>query len=384
MLQHCFKSILVTLFCFTLCACGTLFDKDNTPTPAKLVDFKPEITPKKLWSTHANNGTDDDYLKLTPTLLGSVIFSAGNNGTVTAINQINGNTIWRKNTGIEITAGPAAANDLVIVGGHKGEVIALNQQTGAIAWKTKVSDEVLSPPTANSRYVLIKTTNGHLYALSTFDGRQLWDYEHSNQPNLILRGGSAPVIENNHVIAGFDNGYLVNLSLNEGYLQWQQVIANAKGSFSIQRMVDIDADPIVWGGHVYAATYQGRVASVDLNSGRMNWAHDISSYAGIAADANRVYVSDAQGYIWAFDAQTGEVLWQQTQLLARNVTGPAVMGNMLVVGDGQGYLHWLNKQDGHFVARTKVNSNSILVAPLVYGNTAYVFTNNGYLAAYSI
>ena len=105
---------------------------------------------------------------------------------------------------------------------------------------------------------------------------------------------------------------------------------------------------------------------------------------GIAADKDRVYISDAKSHVWAFDAESGRVDWRQSQLEARNITGPAIMGNYLVVGDAEGYLHWLNKQDGHFVARVQVNSSGIIAAPVVVNSILYVVTMDGHLAAYRV
>ena len=148
-------------------------------------------------------------------------------------------------------------------------------------------------------------------------------------------------------------------------------------------MIDVDADPVIFEHHLYAATYQGKIASFDWLSGNTLWSHDISSYTGMTADNNTVYISDAQGIIWAFNADSGLVNWRQTELNARIVTGPAVLGNYLVVGDAEGYLHWLGKNDGHLAARQRVGS-AIYAAPVVENNVVYTLTNEGYLAAYTL
>lgn len=377
------KPLLIGSVCCVLCACSTFFDKDNTPTPTPLAHFKPEVTPTQLWNVRATKGVDKDYLKLTPTLNNQFIVTASRNGTVTATNKQNGATAWSTDTHIEITAGPTSANDLTVVGGYKGDVLALNPNNGTIVWKSRVSSEILAPPAISNTSVLIKTVDGHVVALSTLDGHRLWHYKQT-EPTLILSASSAPVIHNNGVIAGFANGALTKLSLNDGELQWQQTIAVPEGSFPIQRMVDIDADPIVFNQHIYAATYQGKIASLDPDNGHVIWTHDISSYSGTAADFDKIYVSDTQSHVWAFDAQNGNVLWRQTQLQARNLTAPVTMGNYVVVGDGEGYLHWLSKQDGHFIARINVDSSGILATPIVDHNILYVVTRDGHLAAYTI
>ena len=56
------------------------------------------------------------------------------------------------------------------------------------------------------------------------------------------------------MIVGFANGNLAKLSLGSGDLHWIRPIATAEGAFAIQRMIDIDADPVLYGHNIYAAT----------------------------------------------------------------------------------------------------------------------------------
>jgi outer membrane protein assembly factor BamB len=130
------------------------------------------------------------------------------------------------------------------------------------------------------------------------------------------------------------------------------------------------------------ATYRGKIASLDWLSGKTLWTHEISSYTGMIADSNAIYISDANSYIWSFGADNGLVNWRQTQLEARTLSAPALIGNYVVVGDAEGYLHWLSKSDGHFVSRVKVGSG-VYAAPLVENRILYVLTNAGNLSAYT-
>ena len=148
-------------------------------------------------------------------------------------------------------------------------------------------------------------------------------------------------------------------------------------------MIDIDADPIIYNQLIYAATYQGKIAALDGRSGRKRWTHDISSYTGMAADQNAVYVSDAKGHIWSFDAYNGQIHWEQNALDARNITAPVVMGHYIVVGDQSGYLHWVNTANGQLAARESVGS-SISAKPLIKNGILYALTQDGNLSALTI
>lgn len=366
-----------------LSACGTLFDKDNTPPPSGLVNFTPQARVQTVWDTSSGSGVGKEYLVFTPTISGQTIFTANSNGIVTATDKMTGKIRWEMNTKTSLNSGTATNNNLVFVGTREGDLLALQQLDGQLVWKTHAASEILAPAASTDNVTLVKTIDGTVTGVSTQDGHELWHYQQAS-PALILRGSSAPQISGGSAVVGFEDGTLSKLSLKQGHLAWQEIIAEPQGTFTIQRMVDIDADPIIVGNRVYAATYQGKVAALDLNSGHQLWSNDISSYSGMASDGRTVFVSDAKSHIWAFDAKTGNTLWQQNKLESRTITGPALVGRYLVVADAEGYVHWLNKTDGSFAARAFVNRSGVLAKPVVDNNIVYVYSRNGLLSAFTL
>lgn len=377
------KMLLISTMCGVLGACSGFFDKDNTPTPSPLVNFSPEANVATRYYVKTGSGVGKDYLKLGPAITSDMIFTADKNGKVVALDKMSGKKRWQVDLRAPISAGPDAEDHLVVVGTRDGDVIALNADTGTVRFKTKASSEILARPTIQNNVVLIKAIDGKLSAFSGDDGHLLWAYQQT-EPSLILRGASSPQTRNHTIVAGFANGNLAKLTLDGGSLQWQSTIAHPQGSFAIERMIDIDADPIISEDRVFAATYQGHIVALDLLTGREMWTHDISSYTGMTADSEKVYISDAKSAVWAFNRENGAVNWRQVKLAARNVTGPVQLGRYIVVGDGEGYLHFLNREDGNFVARIRVNSSAILATPVVNNGVLYVVTTDGHLAAYSL
>lgn len=376
------KIVLVNTLSFLLCACSGFFDKDNTPTPSPLVNFKQEVSVRRLWSTTPTAGVGSEFLKLVPAVTEQSIITADKDGTIAANDRMTGKQIWRVNIHLPISGGPSAHDGVVVIGTREGDIVALRERDGMQLWRNKTSSEILAPPAISSRIVLVKSIDGKLTALSTQTGQTVWNFQ-QNEPTLILRSASSPKIVKENAVVGFANGNLIKISLDRGSLLWDQLVAIPQGSFAIQRMVDIDADPLVVDHRVFAATYQGRVASLDYASGKMHWDHDISSYTGMTYDGGHLYATDAKSHVWAFDAESGRVDWRQNQLEARNISAPVMFGPYVVVGDEQGYLHWLNKQDGHFVARIRVDHSGIIAQPIVIGSNLYVLTKNGMLASYT-
>jgi outer membrane protein assembly factor BamB len=355
--------------------------EDNAVPPTPLVEFTPTVAVQEGWSTRLGKGTDEQFLKLVPVLVGDRLYTAERRGRVAAYNAATGKAIWERDTDVLISGGPGVGEGLVLIGTNEGEVIALSEADGASLWKAEVSSEVLAPPRAALGVVVVHTGDGSVTGLNAANGERLWSYERTT-PTLTLRGSSPPLIAEDLVIAGFDNGRLVALDLKTGKLAWEAVVAVSSGRSDLERMVDIDSEPLRVDDTVYVATFQGRVAAVSLVSGEIRWARDLSSYAGIAVDSGYLYLADADGVIWALDRETGTSVWKQDKLRARAPTAPVTVGDYVVVGDVEGYLHWLNRADGQFANRMRVDESRIIAAPVAEGGVLYAYSANGALASY--
>ncbi|RMD67709.1 MAG: outer membrane protein assembly factor BamB, partial [Gammaproteobacteria bacterium] len=245
------------------------------------------------------------------------------------------------------------------------------------------SSEILSPPRIAQGVVVVHTADGRLVALDALSGHVLWRYQ-SDIPVLTLRGTSSPLLVHGRVVAGFANGKLVCLDLQRGHVLWAVAIAIPRGRTDLERVVDIDGELAFRDGVVYAVSYQGKAAAVALETGQVLWSREMSSYAGLAADDERVYVSDAEGIVWGLERHSGAPLWRQVHLRRRYLTAPAIHGGSVAVGDGEGYLHWLSPEDGRFLARWRVDSKGLYAPMAVAGPTLYAYGRGGWLAALEI
>ena len=118
-----------------------------------------------------------------------------------------------------------------------------------------------------------------------------------------------------------------------------------------------------------------------LESGDIIWVTEASIYAGIAADDNAIFVSEADGTVMALSRFTGREIWKKENLLYRNPTAPVIMGDSIVIGDLEGYLHWLDKTSGETQERINIGKSKISNVPLVLNNSIYVLTDSGDLVS---
>jgi len=388
-----------------LCGCGMpqkftnwiKTDKDNAEPPKPLVQFRQELNVIELWSENTGTGTKDQYLHLAPVIGNQKLFIVDINGNLKCMDATNGELLWSKEIKVnlpsrlkfwsdketeEITGGPGYGEDTVMIGTSEGNVIAFSADRGNELWRTQLTSEILAAPQIHNNIVIVRTLDGKIFALDGNSGRRLWVYDRS-VPSLTLRGTSMPVIYDTTVIAGFDGGRLAALELKTGRVLWDVSVSESRGSTDLERMNDIDSTPLVINGIIYVSTYQGDLVALQLESGREMWRRNVSSYAGFSVDDSNLYFTDEESELWAFDRYSGNSVWKQDKLHARQATATSVVNDYVVVGDFDGYLHWLNKSSGNFVARTRLCKDRIIARPLVVGKFLYAYCSDGQLAAYT-
>ncbi len=212
-------------------------------------------------------------------------------------------------------------------------------------------------------------------------GKELWSVE-QQVPRLSLRGTATPIIAKEVAISGFDNGKVMAVSLNTGDTVWDSALASPHGRTELDRLVDIDSAVRAVGDNVFAAGFQGRTAMLALDSGQIWWAHDMSSYRGLAVDADNLYVTQSDGIVVALRQRDGSELWRNQKLKLRRLSTPVLTSTAVVVADFQGYVHWLDKTTGELVARERVAKERVTNSPVAVDDTIVVLTDGGKLAAY--
>jgi outer membrane protein assembly factor BamB len=356
--------------------------KDNAEPPSPLVQFEPTLHIAELWETRIGSGTDEQYLKLVPAIANQRIYVVDADGELTALDATNGRELWTADADMRITGGPGVGENSVLIGSGEGDVLAYDAATGEEQWHSRVSSEILSAPIRSEGVVAVRTNDGKLFGLDGNTGKRLWIYDRT-VPSLTLRGTSAPLAAGGAVVAGFDAGKLAALELRSGRLLWETSVATSRGRSELERMVDIDSEPMIVDGIIYVATFQGQLAAIHPDGGRILWNREVSSYAGLAADDNYIYISTDDSHVVAMDRSTGSTAWRQEKLHARQITGPAAIGDYLVVGDLEGYLHWMEKSTGRFVARNSLTEGRIIVQPTAIGKILYAYAIDGTLAAFT-
>ncbi|GAB6139629.1 outer membrane protein assembly factor BamB [Methylosoma difficile] len=354
---------------------------DNAEPPSPLVEYTPELKLEEIWQASVGVGSDEQTLKLIPAVANGKIVAADREGLVQARDTTTGKLLWEVETEANFSGGPGIGNSTVILGSSNAEVFALSLENGTQLWKAAVTSEVLSIPVIGHGVVVVRTTDGSITALNEKTGAKLWSYEVA-VPALSIRGTGAPVIVDDNLIGGNDNGKLIALRLADGKFVWEASVAIPQGRSEVERLVDLDVDLIESAGVIYVSSFHGGASAASVLDGEVLWRNDtINSYTGLTSDWRYLYVSDSQGYVYQLDKRSGSSLWKQSELHNRRVTAPAVYENYVVVADLEGYVHWLGNSDGRQMARIQAADAPIDAKPLVVGDTVFIYANDGTLTA---
>jgi outer membrane protein assembly factor BamB len=378
-------ALMLTLM---LAGCSTVSgwfsdDDDEANQPAELVDIQEQVRFKKVWGASVGSGQGKGFNHLQMVINGDTLYAAGNDGVVVALDKNNGKRRWRQDLDVPVTGGVGYGEGMVMVGTSDGEVYALSATDGSTLWTALVKGEVLAAPQSNGRIVVVQSYDGKLQGLSAQDGSQLWVYD-SNLPVLTLRGTSTPLIFERLVVAGFANGKVLALDLETGAVRWEARIAIAQGRSEIDRIVDIDGSLLLASNVVYAASYQDRVAGIDVTSGRKVWQEEASSYVAMDQGFGNLYLADISGTVFAYQRSAKGLRWEQTALENRRLSAPKAVRGYVAVGDLEGYVHFLSQVDGQFVGRIKIDGAGVRANMLESDNILYILGNSGKLVALQV
>ena len=367
---------VTTLIIIGLAACSA---KQNIDPPSPLPELKKEIEIEKLWSENATDGLGKYYLQLRPYLESGRIFVADNKGSISARALEDGAQIWASELESAITAGVNGGEGIVVVGAESGKVSAFSTDHGKLLWSQTLSSQVTAVSKASEGIIIARTGDGYIFGLSVSDGTTLWK-QLRKTPALSLHTQSEPLVARGVAFVGLDNGKLLMISLADGRVLWEKIIALGRGRTELDRMVDIDGQLAFSDDVIYVASYQGKLVAIDAARGQVLWQEDFSSVSGLTTDSQALYIADEDSTLWARDKRSGAALWKQDKLKFRKITAPTIDGNRIAVGDLEGYVHWLDTETGRLIGRQRADKAGVLSPPVQIDDSLIVLGESGRLS----
>jgi outer membrane protein assembly factor BamB len=220
------------------------------------------------------------------------------------------------------------------------------------------------------------TSSEEVYALTDSQGKEVWHFSHRGDEKMTVRGTAGPAPYGNEVYQGFSDGSEVALSLAKGDVLWQKKLR------SRDRFYDVDMTAYVDDVAVIAASFDGRLMSLNRMTGDTRWILAVGSYGGFVVEENRVYFAGLDNKFYAVDRENGHILWS-TPFDGGVALTPARVGDALVFSTSSDPVYIVDRKTGEILARTVLGTGSLAGAAAV-DDWFYCLSNYGNLYSFQL
>ena len=293
-----------------------------------------------------------------------------------ALNKKSGTLLWEKKFPSILASAVAGFAKHIYVIDSEPNLYKIEAATGSVIWQKLLESESLAPVSVNESYIVTKLSNGLILALSPEDGSELWRYQTEN-PILMFSGSSRPIIDYSASIFSLDNGTILAIDNSLGIPIWSQRITLPEGKSEIERLVDLDSDPILQSGKVIISGYNGNIAALNSNTGKPEWYHSFSTNKDLATYRGMAVAISQKSEITVFNIIKGNELWKSDAFLNRKLSNAVINRDYVIVADFKGYIHFLDRKNGKLLASHRVAKKEAHLPLYLEDNILYLFTRKG-------
>lgn len=351
----------------------------------------------RAWSVSVGEGGGKKGgLAAPPVVANGKLYTIDTRAVVRAINAESGTTLWQTTV-----AGDGGNQNALFGGGVSfdggrvyatnglGYAAALDAETGSVVWKVRPGGPLRGAPTIANDNVYVVSQDNQLFALNPADGTVRWT-EAGTVEIAGVFGSAAPAAGQGTVVAGFSSGELNAYRYENGRVVWQDALARTSISTTVSSLSDIDAEPVIDNGRVYAVGQGGRMVALELNTGQRIWEINVAGTATPWVAGEWIFVVTDQGQLLAIARSSGRVKWMTQLPRWRDVkdkkgpihwVGPVLAGGRLILANSEGELTNVSPEDGSIQSTVKTKM-SVSLSPVVAGNTLYILHDNGQLTAW--
>jgi FOG: WD40-like repeat len=352
--------------------------------------------PSRVWSAQIAGSSKRQRLAAPPVIGDGRLYVMDTQGVVHAFDAASGANLWTKSFAVDGDGSKAVfgggvsfdSGNLYITTGV-GEVAALEAASGKQLWTKKPAGPLRGAPTIGFNSVYVMTQDNQIIALNTSDGSLLWN-ESGSQTQAGVFGVAAPAIGQGTVIAGYSSGEVVAYRYENGRQLWSDALARTSISTEVGSLTDVDADPIIDNGKVYALGQGGRMAAYELVSGQRIWELNLAGISTPAVVGDWVFTLDDHAEILAIARSTGRVRWLTQLMRYKNEkkrknpvfwVGPVLAGNSLWIANSEGEVSRVDPASGTKTTFTELN-DGVSLPPVVANQMIYILDNSGRITAY--
>jgi outer membrane protein assembly factor BamB len=158
----------------------------------------------------------------------------------------------------------------------------------------------------------------------------------------------------------------------------------------VSSLSDIDADPVIDNGQVFAIGAGGRMVALDIVSGQRLWELNISGISTPWVAGDWVFVVTSEDKLMCIYRQNGHIRWinqlpkfqkPKDQKGDISYSGPVLAGGRLIVAASNGQLIQFDPATGNYRTQFAVGG-PVSLPPVVAESTLYIYDDQGRLHAY--
>lgn len=341
-----------------------------------------------------------------PTVVDGVLYIAGPDGFVNAIDAESGKELWKFETKSSTSPSPTVAEGKVFVGQtyrSYGKYFALDAKTGEPVWTTEELGSVWINAAYDNGQLFLGNMNGFFFAVDINTGEKKWEYftakdtPQENKPFDSDRGHGwppgvycNPIVSEGVVYTGSWSGYYFAFDQETGKLLWRTKTQpeGMKGG------LPDSAAPVLHKDHIYAQKAGHYIVAINKKTGNIDW-----EWKGPIGFLQNGTVAALGDQIFGSVARTVNELAYHMEIVAFNdvpnggdktwsyrggggLTAPVVTDDKLIFGSsGDPFLTCLNPENGEVIWKLYVGGIMLESVPAIYGNKAFALIKNGYLYA---
>jgi outer membrane protein assembly factor BamB len=350
----------------------------------------------RAWGASIAGSTGRTRLAASPVVASGTLYVMDTDGVVRAFDAQSGARRWelatvqgKENRRAAFGGGVSVDGGRVFAANGLGEVLAIDAAAGTETWRVKPGGPLRGAPSVSNGNVYVLSQDNQMFALSQTDGAVIWQQSGTLESQGVF-GVAAPAAAQGTVVVGYSSGELGAYRYENGRSLWNDTLSRSTISTSVSSLADIDAEPVIDQGRVYAVGQGGRMAAIELATGQRLWEQNVAGISTPWVAGEWLFVVTDDARLIAIARGTGKIRWisqlrgwknEKKKSGAISWTGPVLAGDRLWLANSRGELVSASPADGSLGATIELDG-PVSLSPIVANDTLYVLTDKGRLAAY--
>jgi len=268
--------------------------------------------------------------------IGGRIYTGGfDQSNFYCLDASDGSVIWTFDSpGLAFDVSPVISNGLVYFTSLSGELFCLNAFDGTEIWSAFGYSESYAP-FADNGVLYISSNYGIVKAIDGNTGSQVWQYNSGGSGMF-----SAPTIVGNTLYCGGNDATpgLLALNKNDGSLLWQWDAPD-----------EVNTSPCVADGKVFFGCSNQKVYAVDASTGALQWEQtidDATNLTGALTAGQGMVYAQALSKLVAMNTSNGNIVWEKDIYAQGGGGNPYLDGNRLFASNISGPVYCYDAATG--------------------------------------